>query len=63
MVDYTIKERQKRWRKRQEEKGKKPITLILNEKTINKLNEERVKTGEKLNELVERAINYFFNNR
>ncbi|MDM8522318.1 hypothetical protein QUF80_03010 [Desulfococcaceae bacterium HSG8] len=61
MGDYTVTERQRRWRERQKAKGLKIITVRLKEDTIFRLNKERMKTGEKFNEIIERAISTFLN--
>lgn len=52
----TDRERQKRWRKRQNSQGKKQISVMISLKAQLMLNREKKKTGETNSEVIERAI-------
>lgn len=52
----TDRERQKRWRQRQNTQGKKQISVMISLKAQLILNREKKRTGETNSEVIERAI-------
>jgi hypothetical protein len=52
----TDRERQKRWRQRQRENGKKQISAMLSLKAQIILNREKRRTGATNSDVIERAI-------
>lgn len=52
----TDRERQKRWRQRQNNQGKKQISVMISLKAQLILNREKKRAGETNSEVIERAI-------
>lgn len=52
----TDRERQKRWRQRQNTQGKKQISVMISLKAQLMLNREKKRAGETNSEVIERAI-------
>lgn len=52
----TDRERQKRWRQRQNSRGKKQISVMISLKAQLMLNREKKRTGKTNSEVIERAI-------
>jgi hypothetical protein len=52
----TDRERQKRWRRRQNNQGKKQISVMISLKAQLILNREKKRAGETNSEVIERAI-------
>jgi hypothetical protein len=50
------RDRQRRWRLRQKEKGLKPIAGMISSEAISILNAQKKKTGETVSEILEKAI-------
>lgn len=52
----TDRERQKRWRQRQHNQGKKQISVMISLKAQLILHREKKRTGQTNSEIIERAI-------
>lgn len=52
----TERERQRRWRERQKEKGLKSVSGMISEAAHEILQQEKQRTGERLSDILERAI-------
>ena len=50
------KERQKKWQEKQKTKGKKRFTIMIDKIAAEILNSEKVKTGESMSAIVNRAL-------
>ena len=52
----TDRQRQQKWRKRQQEQGKKQISAMISLKSQLLLNREKRRYGESTSEIIERAL-------
>ncbi len=56
------RERQRRWRSRQKDKGLKSIAGMVSQKAFDLIQEEKKRTGEKVSDILERALLNLANN-
>lgn len=59
MGDYTAARRQKEWRERQREQGKRTLTVTIDQNLIERMKSEAKKREETMSELVEQVISRF----
>jgi hypothetical protein len=53
---HNERERQRRWRQRQQDQGRKSVSAMLSREACAILQEERERTGERVSDILERAV-------